>query len=120
MEEAQTAEQLAGKGKQAYEKNNLPDAIRLFGASAVAYEQAGNHADALKLLDELLRGHPESVRLRDAKLLWATSTIGAGRAVGVPPFLVELSARNDAEACPEYQDPEAWPFSRSSRGASVP
>lgn len=63
-----------------------------------ALQGAGNHADALKVLDELLRGHPESVRTRDAKLLWATSAIAAGRAVEVPPFLIELTERQDADA----------------------
>lgn len=63
-----------------------------------ALQQAGNHTDALKVLDELIREHSESVRLRDAKLLWATSAIAAGRAVEVPPFLVEFSEKNNGDA----------------------
>ncbi len=63
-----------------------------------ALQGAGNHVEALNVLTELLREHSESVRVRDAKLLWATSAIAAGRAVEVPPFLVELTEKNDADA----------------------
>lgn len=63
-----------------------------------ALNKAGNHTEALNVLNQLLRDHPESVRVRDTKLLWATSAIAAGRAVEVPPFLVELSEKNDADA----------------------
>lgn len=61
-------------------------------------QAAGNHAEALNVLGELLRDHPESVRTRDAKLLWATSAIAANRAVEVPPFLVELTEKGDGDA----------------------
>ncbi len=63
-----------------------------------ALQAAANHAEALKVLDELLREYPESIRTRDTKLLWATSAIAAGRAVEVPPFLIELTEKNDADA----------------------
>lgn len=63
-----------------------------------ALNKANSHAEALKALDELLRDHPDSARVRDAKLLWATSAIAAGRAVEVPPMLIELSEKNDADA----------------------
>lgn len=63
-----------------------------------ALHQAGLHAEAMKVLGELLRSHSDSVRVRDAKLLWSASAIAAGRAVEVPPFLVELSEKNDVDA----------------------
>jgi soluble lytic murein transglycosylase len=63
-----------------------------------ALNKAGNHAEALNVLSELLRDHPESVRVRDAKLLWAASAIAAGRAVEVPPMLVDFIRKNDADA----------------------
>jgi soluble lytic murein transglycosylase len=63
-----------------------------------ALQQAGNHAEAMNVLSELLRDHPDSVRVRDAKLMWASSAIAAGRAVEVPPFLIELSDKNDPDA----------------------
>lgn len=61
-------------------------------------QSAGNHAEALNVLSELIREYPDSIRVRDAKLLWATSAIVAGRAVEVPPMLVELSEKNDGDA----------------------
>lgn len=63
-----------------------------------ALQSAGDHNGTMKVLDELLHDFPDSVRTRDAKLLWATSAITAGRAVEVPPMLVELSEKNDADA----------------------
>ena len=63
-----------------------------------ALQGAGNHADALKAFEELLRDFPDSIRFRDAKLLWATSAIAAGRAVEVPPFLIDLSEKYDPDA----------------------
>jgi tetratricopeptide (TPR) repeat protein len=53
MQETQSAEQLAQQGKLAYEKSNFADAATLFGASAAAYEQAGNLADAAEMKNNL-------------------------------------------------------------------
>ena len=63
-----------------------------------ALQGIGNHAEAMKVFSELLTGHPESVRARDAKLLWATSAVAAGRASEVPAFLAELNDKKDADA----------------------
>ncbi|MEQ1923496.1 MAG: hypothetical protein ABL952_13405, partial [Pyrinomonadaceae bacterium] len=63
-----------------------------------ALQSSGNHAEALNALGQLIRDHADSIRLRDAKLLWATSAIAAGRAVEVPPMLIELSEKGDADA----------------------
>ncbi|MBK6725303.1 MAG: hypothetical protein IPG58_19185 [Acidobacteria bacterium] len=63
-----------------------------------ALQGAGNHAEALNVLGQLVREHDDSVRVRDAKLLWATSAIAAGRAVEVPPMLIEMSEKGDADA----------------------
>ncbi len=63
-----------------------------------ALNRAGNHSEAMKVLSELLRDHRDSVRVRDAKLLWAASAIASGRAVEVPPFLVELIEKKDQDA----------------------
>jgi len=63
-----------------------------------ALQQAGSHADAANVLGELIRDHGDSVRFRDAKLLWATSAIASGRAVEVPPMLIDLSERADGDA----------------------
>ncbi|MEJ7624096.1 MAG: transglycosylase SLT domain-containing protein [Pyrinomonadaceae bacterium] len=63
-----------------------------------ALSESGNHSEALSVLGTLIRGHSDSVRVRDAKLLWATSAIQAGRAVEVPPFLIELTEKKDPDA----------------------
>ena len=63
-----------------------------------ALNKAGDYAEAMNVLSELLHDHPESVRVRDAKLLWASSAIASGHTVDVPGFLVALSEKNDAEA----------------------
>ena len=63
-----------------------------------ALQGAGNHGEAMKVLSDLLHDFPESIRVRDAKLLWATSAIQAGRAVEVPPFLIGLREKNNADA----------------------
>ncbi len=63
-----------------------------------ALQGAGNHAEALKVFAELLKEFPDSIRTRDAKLLWATSALQVGKAVEVPPMLVDLSEKNDADA----------------------
>jgi soluble lytic murein transglycosylase len=63
-----------------------------------ALQGAGNHAEAMNVFDALLRQFPDSLRSRDAKILWATSAIAAGRAAEVPKFLDELIDRDDADA----------------------
>lgn len=63
-----------------------------------ALQGGGNHAEAMKVLGQLVREHGDSIRVRDARLLWATSAIAAGRAVEVPPFLIELTENSDVEA----------------------
>lgn len=63
-----------------------------------ALQSAGNHNEALNVFGQLMRVHGDSIRVRDAKLLWATSAIAAGRAVEVPPMLVEMSEKGDGDA----------------------
>lgn len=63
-----------------------------------ALQAAGNHGEALIVFGEIVKDHGDSIRTRDAKLLWAQSAIASGRAVEVPPFLIELSENNDADA----------------------
>jgi soluble lytic murein transglycosylase len=63
-----------------------------------ALQSAGNHAEAMNVFSELLRDFPDSVRARDAKLMWATSALQSGKAVEVPGFLVKLSEADDGDA----------------------
>jgi soluble lytic murein transglycosylase len=65
---------------------------------ARALEKAGNNVEALKTAESLVRDFPQSIRAKDAKLIWARAAIASGRAVDVPPYLVELSEANDADA----------------------
>jgi soluble lytic murein transglycosylase len=63
-----------------------------------ALQGAGNNAEAMNVFSTLLQRYPDSVRVRDAKLLWATSAVAAGRAADVPGSLVDLSGKNDPDA----------------------
>lgn len=63
-----------------------------------ALQSAGNHGEALNVLGQLVREHPDSIRYRDAKLLWAASAMATGKAVEVPPMLIDLSEKNDGDA----------------------
>lgn len=63
-----------------------------------ALQSAGDHAEAMKVLAEMIREHPDSIRLRDAKLMWANSAIASGKAVEIPPMLVDLSEKDDSDA----------------------
>ncbi len=77
-------------------KTNVADqALWLRGR---ALQNAGNHTDAMSVLTQLINDFPASIRVRDAKLLWAASAIQAGRAVEVPPMLIALSEKDDADA----------------------
>lgn len=63
-----------------------------------ALQNAGNHTQAMSVLDELLRDFPNSLRARDAKLLWANSALQSGQAAQGVNFLRDLIERNDADA----------------------
>jgi soluble lytic murein transglycosylase len=63
-----------------------------------ALQNAGSHAEAMMVLSKLLNDFPNSIRTRDAKLLWATSAIAAGQAAKVPEFLSELNVVKDPNA----------------------
>ena len=63
-----------------------------------ALQAAGDHGEALNVFGEIVKEHGDSIRTRDAKLLWGQSAVASGRAVEVPPFLIELSENDDADA----------------------
>ena len=63
-----------------------------------ALQGMGNNAEALKVFGTLLDRYPDSIRSHDAKLLWATSAIAAGRARDVPASLTELNDKRDPDA----------------------
>ncbi len=58
----------------------------------------GDHAAAMADLERLVSSHPTSLRVRDARLLWAESAMASGRAADVRAFLEPLNRVNDAGA----------------------
>ncbi len=58
----------------------------------------GDHAAAMADLERLISSHPTSLRVADARLLWAESAMASGRAADIPAFLEPLNKANDADA----------------------
>ncbi len=78
------------------EKTTVADyALWLRGKSL---QQAGNQTEAMKAFAELVRDFPDSLKRRDAKLLWAQGAMQSGQAAQVPEFLKDLIGQNDADA----------------------
>lgn len=63
-----------------------------------ALQAAGNHAEAMNVFSALIQSSPDSIRVRDAKLMWATSAIASGRAGEVPSIIGELLDKRDQDA----------------------
>lgn len=63
-----------------------------------ALQGAGRHGDAMGVFAVLLRDHPDSLRVRESKVLWANSAIASGQAAQVPSFLMELNEKNFADS----------------------
>lgn len=77
-------------------KTNVDDHALWYRGLALHWSQ--NHVAAMKVLSDLLRDHPDSVRARDAKLVWAASANESGHSAEVPGFLADLNEKNDAES----------------------
>ncbi|MGC2239003.1 MAG: transglycosylase SLT domain-containing protein [Pyrinomonadaceae bacterium] len=78
------------------EKTNVADyALWLRGR---ALQNAGRHAEAMNAFANLTREFPNSLRSREAKLLWANSALQSGQAAQIPNFLKDLTDKNDADA----------------------
>jgi len=63
-----------------------------------ALQSLGNHAEAMSVFENLVKDFPTSLRVREAKLLWANSAMTSGNAAQIPIFLKELSDKNNADA----------------------
>ncbi len=63
-----------------------------------ALQSAGNHSEAMKTFESLLREFPTSLRARESKVLWAMSAIAAGEPARVPSFLKDLNDQNSPAA----------------------
>ena len=61
-------------------------------------QQVGRHAEAMKVFAELSENFPNSLRAREANILWATSAIQTGQAAQVPILLKDLIETNDTDA----------------------
>jgi soluble lytic murein transglycosylase len=55
-----------------------------------ALQGMGNHSAALQEFSRLIKEHPDSLRVADAKVLWAESAVETGLAGEVPSFLDEF------------------------------
>src|SRR6185295_4970626 len=58
-------------------------------------QNAGDHTNAMVALGKLVAEFPDSIRVRDAKFLWATSAIAGGQPGKVEGFLSELNVQKD-------------------------
>ena len=78
------------------QKTNVADyALWLRGQ---ALQQASRQPEAMDVFAELVRDFPNSLRARQAKLLWANSALQSGQAAQIPVFLKDLIDNNDADA----------------------
>ena len=78
------------------EKTKLGDyALWLRGR---ALQQSGKHAEAMTVYATLVKDFPDSIRAKDAKLLWVNSATNAGQIAQIPGFLKELTDRNQPDA----------------------
>ena len=79
-----------------FEKTNVADyALWLRGK---ALSQSGRNAEAQGVLEKLVKDHQTSLRVREAKLIWAAAASQNNQANRVPEFLKDLTDKNDAEA----------------------
>lgn len=63
-----------------------------------ALQQAGKHAEAMRVFEQLIREFPTSLRLREARLLWAESALQTNQPQNIPFFVKDLIEKNDADA----------------------
>lgn len=63
-----------------------------------ALQQAGKHTEAMNVFAQLVKDFPTSLRVREAKILWANSALQSGQAAQIPSFLQDLNEKNQADA----------------------
>ena len=59
---------------------------------------AGNNVGAQSVLSELVAKYPDSMRVRDARLMWAESLSATGKHERIPGVLTPLLQKNDGQA----------------------
>ena len=78
------------------EKTSVGDyALWLRGKSL---QQAGQHIEAMMVFEDLIKSFPQSLRTREAYLLWADSAAQTGQAAKIPDFLQTLNDKHNADA----------------------
>ena len=78
------------------EKTTVGDyALWLRGKSL---QQAGQHIEAMMVFEDLIKSFPQSLRTREAYLLWADSAAQTGQAAKIPDFLQTLNDKHNADA----------------------
>lgn len=63
-----------------------------------SFIQANRYAEAISSFQQLTLEFPNSLRFRDAKILWAESAFNGGQAQNVPNILTDLTVKNDVAA----------------------
>lgn len=63
-----------------------------------ALQQTGDHGKAKEVYEKLVAEHPDSLRAKEARVLWAESAIKSGDALKVPGFLADQLAKHDPAA----------------------
>jgi soluble lytic murein transglycosylase len=63
-----------------------------------ALQQAGKHVEAMNSFAQLSKDFPNSMRAREAKILWANSALQSGGAAQIPNFLKDLADVDEADA----------------------
>lgn len=63
-----------------------------------ALQKTGRSAEAMNVFAELGNNFPDSLRAREAKLLWANAALQNGQADKIPSFLKDLADKNDGDA----------------------
>jgi soluble lytic murein transglycosylase len=78
------------------QKTTLGDYVLWLRGKSLA--QATRYNEAISAFQQLTVEFPSSLRLRDAKLLWAESALNGGQANNVQNILQDLLAKNDVSA----------------------
>jgi soluble lytic murein transglycosylase len=63
-----------------------------------ALQNAGKHSEAMNVFAQIIKDSPTSLRVREAKILWANSAMQIGQASQVPSFLQDLNEKNQADS----------------------
>ena len=63
-----------------------------------ALQQAGRHAEAMNVFDQLVKDFPDSLRVRESKILWTQSALQNGQSQNTPFYVKDLAEKNDADA----------------------